>query len=61
MYCNRLLETTLNSAQQVTVLKLVSARTQRQKEAYEAIRGALNAYDVECIDTLIGDIAPPAD
>ena len=50
-----------NSAQQVTVLDFLSARTQRQKEAYEAIRGALNAYDVECIDTLIGDIAPPAE
>ncbi len=50
-----------NSAQQVTVLDFLSARTQRQKEAFEAIRAALNAYDVECIDTLIGDIAPPAE
>ncbi|MBF5042323.1 flotillin family protein [Aggregicoccus sp. 17bor-14] len=50
-----------NSAQQVTVLEFLSARTERQREAYEAIRGALSAYDVECIDTLIGDIQPPAE
>jgi uncharacterized membrane protein YqiK len=50
-----------NSAQQVSVLEFLSARTERQREAYEAIRGALSAYDVECIDTLIGDIQPPAE
>lgn len=50
-----------NSAQQVTVLEFLSARTERQREAYEAIHGALGAYDVECIDTLIGDIQPPAE
>jgi uncharacterized membrane protein YqiK len=50
-----------NSAQQVSVLEFLSARTQRQQEAYDAIKGALSAYDVECIDTLIGDIQPPAE
>ncbi|RKH61558.1 flotillin family protein [Corallococcus llansteffanensis] len=50
-----------NSAQQVTVLEFLSARTDRQREAYEAIRGALGAYDVECIDTLVGDIQPPGE
>lgn len=50
-----------NSAQQVTVLDFLSARTDRQKEAFQAIRIALAAYDVECIDTLIGDIEPPAE
>ncbi len=50
-----------NSAQQVTVLEFLSARTDRQREAWEAIKGALSAYDVECIDTLIGDIQPPAE
>lgn len=50
-----------NSAQQVTVLEFLSARTDRQREAYDAIKGALSAYDVECIDTLIGDIQPPAE
>jgi uncharacterized membrane protein YqiK len=50
-----------NSAQQVSVLEFLSARTERQREAYEAIHGALGAYDVECIDTLIGDIQPPGE
>ena len=50
-----------NSAQQVTVLDFLSARSTRQKEAFDAIRAALSAYDVECIDTLIGDIQPPAE
>jgi uncharacterized membrane protein YqiK len=50
-----------NSAQQVTVLEFLSARSDRQREAYDAIRGALSAYDVECIDTLIGDIQPPGE
>ncbi|HKE17966.1 MAG TPA: SPFH domain-containing protein [Kofleriaceae bacterium] len=50
-----------NSAQQVTVLEFLSAREQRQREAVEHIRRALGTYDVECIDTLIGDIVPPAE
>jgi uncharacterized membrane protein YqiK len=50
-----------NSAQEVTVLEFLSARSTRQLEAYTAIKGATSAYDVECIDTLIGDIAPPAE
>ena len=50
-----------NSAQQVTVLEFLSARTERQTAAFAAIRGALAAYDVECIDTLIGDIEAPAE
>ena len=50
-----------NSAQEVTVLEFLSARSDRQSEAYEAIKGALGEYDVECIDTLIGDIVPPAE
>jgi uncharacterized membrane protein YqiK len=50
-----------NSAQQVTVLEFLSARSTRQLEAFEAIKGATSAYDVECIDTLIGDIQPPAE
>jgi len=49
-----------NSAQQVTVLDFLSARSDRQREAFQHIGEALGAYDVECIDTLIGDIqAPP--
>src|SRR5262245_1254874 len=50
-----------NSAQQVTVLDFLWARSERQKEAFDNIKRAIEAYDVECIDTLIGDIAPPAD
>jgi uncharacterized membrane protein YqiK len=49
-----------NSAQDYTVLDFLSARTQRQLEAAEHIRSALAAYDVQAIDTLIGDINPPA-
>jgi uncharacterized membrane protein YqiK len=50
-----------NSAQEVTVLEFLSARSDRQQQAYEAIKEAVEAYDVECIDTLIGDIVPPAE
>src|SRR5439155_509678 len=50
-----------NSAQEVTVLEFLSNRAQRQREAFENIRAAIEAYDVECIDTLIGDIVPPAE
>ena len=50
-----------NSAQRSTVLEFLSARTERQREAFENIEGAVEAYDVECLDTLIGDIVPPAE
>lgn len=49
-----------NSAQAYTVLDFLSARRERQKEAAEHIRTAIRAYDVQAIDTLIGDITPPA-
>jgi uncharacterized membrane protein YqiK len=49
-----------NSAQDYTVLDFLSARSQRQEEAAAHIREALAAYDVQAIDTLIGDINPPA-
>jgi uncharacterized membrane protein YqiK len=50
-----------NSAQDYTVLDFLSARSQRQKDAAEHIRTALAAYDVQAIDTLIGDIHPPTE
>jgi len=50
-----------NSAQRVSVLEFLTARTERQKEAFEHIELAVGAYDVECIDVLIGDIVPPAE
>jgi uncharacterized membrane protein YqiK len=49
-----------NSAQHYTVLDFLSARSERQVEAAQHIRTALAAYDVQAIDTLIGDINPPA-
>lgn len=48
-----------NAAQYYTVLDFLSARSERQGEAAEHIRKALRMYDVEAIDTLIGDITPP--
>ena len=50
-----------NSAQEVTVLDFLNARSARQTEAAAHIRTALGAYDVQAIDTLIGDITPPAE
>ncbi len=49
-----------NAAQSNTVLDFLSARSERQKEAAEHINRAIRLYDVEAIDTLIGDINPPA-
>ncbi len=48
-----------NSAQHHTVLDFLNARSARQTEASGHIRVALAAYDVQAIDTLIGDITPP--
>jgi len=50
-----------NSAQDYTVLDFLGARSHRQTEAAEHIRAAIGAYDVQAIDTLIGDINPPAE
>ncbi|MCA9930069.1 MAG: flotillin family protein [Anaerolineales bacterium] len=50
-----------NSAQEYTVLDFLSARSERQMEASEHIRRAIRAYDVQALDTLIGDITPPDD
>jgi len=50
-----------NSAQESSVLEFLSARSARQREAFLHIRAAVAAYDVDCIDALIGDIAPPAE
>jgi len=50
-----------NSAQEVTVLEFLSARSDRQRHAFEDIKKAIETYDVECIDTLVGDIVPPAE
>jgi uncharacterized membrane protein YqiK len=50
-----------NSAQDYTVLDFLSNRSERQSEAAEHIRVAVAMYDVQAIDTLIGDITPPAE
>lgn len=50
-----------NSAQSYTVLDFLTARSERQAEAAEYIKAAIRAYDVQAIDTLIGDILPPAE
>jgi len=50
-----------NSAQDYSVLDFLGGRTARQTEAAEYIRNALAAYDVQAVDTLIGDITPPAE
>jgi uncharacterized membrane protein YqiK len=49
-----------NSAQAYTVLDFLSNRSERQKEAARFIREATAMYNVEAVDTLIGDITPPA-
>jgi len=48
-----------NSAQAYTVLDFLTARSERQAEAAAHILKAIGAYDVQAIDTLIGDITPP--
>jgi uncharacterized membrane protein YqiK len=49
-----------NSAQHYTVLDFLTNRSDRQKEAAEFIRKGVATYDVQAVDTLIGDIDPPA-
>ncbi len=48
-----------NAAQAYTVLDFLSARSERQEEATQHIMVALKQYDVQAIDTLIGNINPP--
>jgi uncharacterized membrane protein YqiK len=48
-----------NAAQAYTVLDFLGARSERQREAAQHIGVALRAYDVEAIDTLLGEITPP--
>ncbi len=50
-----------NAAQAYTVLDFLIARSERQGAAAEYIRAALKSYDVQAVDTLIGDINPPAE
>ena len=48
-----------NAAQTSDVIEFLKKRSDRQLEAKLAIGAALTEYNVNAIDTLIGDIAPP--
>jgi uncharacterized membrane protein YqiK len=48
-----------NAAQSSDVIDFLKNRSQRQKEAKEAISAGLVDYNVNAVDTLIGDITPP--
>jgi uncharacterized membrane protein YqiK len=48
-----------NSAQNYTVLDFLTNRAERQREARMHITEAVREYDVQSVDTLIGDITPP--
>jgi len=48
-----------NSAQAYTVLDFLIARSDRQAEAADFIHTAMQAYDVQAVDTLLGQIEPP--
>src|SRR5580658_3306025 len=48
-----------NSAQGSDILKFLIDRAERQKEAAGFISAALQEYNVQAVDTLIGDIVPP--
>jgi uncharacterized membrane protein YqiK len=50
-----------NAAQNADVIDFLKKRSERQSEAEEAIAKALSGYDVGAVETLIGDISPPAD
>ena len=48
-----------NAAQTSDVIEFLKKRSERQVEAKTAIQAALTEYNVNAIDTLIGDIVPP--
>ena len=48
-----------NSAQEFSALDFLKQRTEMQQKAAGFVREALKAYDVEAVDTLIGDIVLP--
>ncbi len=50
-----------NSAQTSDALDFVDGRAERQEDARKHIEAILKQYDIECVDTLIGDIAPPSE
>ncbi|MBX7052681.1 MAG: flotillin family protein [Flavobacteriales bacterium] len=48
-----------NSAQDSDVISFLSTRKERQDSAKNHIRAVLEEYNVNAVDTLIGDIVPP--
>lgn len=48
-----------NSAQDSDVISFLSTRKERQESAKTHIRAVLDEYNVNAVDTLIGDIVPP--
>jgi len=50
-----------NAAQASDVIEFLKKRSERQMEARKAISAALVEYNVNAVDTLIGDITPPAE
>ena len=48
-----------NSAQDSDVISFLSTRKERQIAAKEHIKNVLDEYNVNAVDTLIGDIVPP--
>lgn len=48
-----------NSAQDSDVISFLSTRKERQESAKNHIRDVLDEYNVNAVDTLIGDIVPP--
>lgn len=48
-----------NSAQQYDVIDFLGSRQERQESAKATIRATLNEYNINGVDTLIGDIHPP--
>ena len=48
-----------NSAQDSDVIAFLTTRKERQESAKEHISKVLNQYNVQAVDTLIGDIVPP--
>jgi len=50
-----------NAAQGSDVIKFLGERQKRQDDAKKAIETALTEYNVVAVDTLIGDITPPAE
>ncbi len=49
-----------NSAQDSDVISFLGSRKERQQSAKEHISKVLQEYNVNAVDTLIGDIVPPA-